>query len=190
MRPGLPPDGLLSFFYDVEGQPGGSAEDRGGWAVAWTPAPERLARRPATAGALPSCRATFEARLSLPGYGSPFRDALDLTDEELDAYDDLQGMIRAPHPEHQILGHPFPVQNGVADNAEVSFGGPLPEDREGAEYRRRQDAVRGWRLLLQVDSDNALGVSWGDSGMLYFLLRDDDLAARRFDAAWLVLQCY
>lgn len=30
---------------------------------------------------------------------------------------------------------------------------------------------------------------WGDLGRLYFWIRDDDLAARRFEKAWLILQC-
>jgi uncharacterized protein YwqG len=41
-----------------------------------------------------------------------------------------------------------------------------------------------------VDSDDAAGTMWGDSGMLYYWIRDDDLAARRFDRAWCVMQCY
>jgi len=30
---------------------------------------------------------------------------------------------------------------------------------------------------------------WGDLGRIYYWIRDDDLAARRFDRSWLVLQC-
>lgn len=34
------------------------------------------------------------------------------------------------------------------------------------------------------------GLMWGDAGCLYFRIRRDDLEARRFDQAWLILQCY
>ncbi len=44
--------------------------------------------------------------------------------------------------------------------------------------------------MLQVDSDDEAGMMWGDAGMLYYWIRDDDLAARRFDRAWCVMQCY
>ena len=31
---------------------------------------------------------------------------------------------------------------------------------------------------------------WGDGGMLYFWIREEDARAGRFDRAWAVLQCY
>jgi len=37
------------------------------------------------------------------------------------------------------------------------------------------------RLLLQVDSQDNNGMSWGRSGKLYFFLQESDLAARRWD---------
>jgi len=46
-----------------------------------------------------------------------------------------------------------------------------------------------WVLLLQLDSDDAAKIMWGDAGMLYFWIRRDDLAARRFDRTWFTLQC-
>ena len=53
-----------------------------------------------------------------------------------------------------------------------------------------QSGARDLRLLLQVDSMDAPRMMWGDVGMLYFLIRGEDLAARNFDAVWLTLQCY
>jgi uncharacterized protein YwqG len=46
-----------------------------------------------------------------------------------------------------------------------------------------------WVLLLQIDSDDATGMYWGDLGRIYVWIRKDDLRHGRFDAAWLVLQC-
>jgi uncharacterized protein YwqG len=46
-----------------------------------------------------------------------------------------------------------------------------------------------WRLLLQIDSDEEAGMMWGDAGRIYFWLRREDLAARKFDAAHAILQC-
>ncbi|UDQ99492.1 DUF1963 domain-containing protein [Lentisphaerota bacterium WC36G] len=31
---------------------------------------------------------------------------------------------------------------------------------------------------------------WGDSGMIYFWIRKQDLKARNFENVWLHLQCY
>jgi uncharacterized protein YwqG len=46
-----------------------------------------------------------------------------------------------------------------------------------------------WHLLLQVDSEQAAGMMWGDVGRLYYWIRSKDLKAGNFDNVWLVLQC-
>jgi len=46
-----------------------------------------------------------------------------------------------------------------------------------------------WRLLLQVASDDAPRMMWGDAGISYYWIRDEDLRERDFDRAWLILQC-
>ena len=33
-------------------------------------------------------------------------------------------------------------------------------------------------------------VMWGDAGIIYFWIRESDARARRFDASWVILQCY
>ena len=62
---------------------------------------------------------------------------------------------------------------------------------DGSTTRRRLKpvAVKGiegkvvadWCLLLQVDSDDAAGIMWGDAGRVHFWIRQDDLKARNFD---------
>ena len=62
------------------------------------------------------------------------------------------------------------------------------------EHPRTAELMPGahdWRLLLQVDSDPShFDTYWGDNGKLFFWIQRDDLEARRFDRAWMVLQCY
>ena len=55
--------------------------------------------------------------------------------------------------------------------------------------RRLAPGEKDWRLLLQVDTDEQLGLMWGDCGLIYFWIREQDAAARRFDRAWVILQC-
>lgn len=43
-------------------------------------------------------------------------------------------------------------------------------------------------LLLQIDSDDDAGWSWGDVGCLYLFIDRDDLATGRFDRAVLHAQ--
>jgi uncharacterized protein YwqG len=55
----------------------------------------------------------------------------------------------------------------------------------------KPDDLNGLRLFLQLDSytDGKKWAEWGDSGTLYFLIRDADLAARRFDRCAFEMQC-
>ena len=49
-----------------------------------------------------------------------------------------------------------------------------------------------WLLLLQLSTVTKGDFEWmfGDCGMLYFYIRKDDLAAKRFDKMQFSLQCY
>ncbi|MGG7575788.1 DUF1963 domain-containing protein [Streptomyces sirii] len=44
-------------------------------------------------------------------------------------------------------------------------------------------------LLAQFDSDDDADMMWGDCGALYWLIRPEDLADRRFDRAMFTWQC-
>ncbi|WP_254885968.1 DUF1963 domain-containing protein [Streptomyces sp. NA02950] len=44
-------------------------------------------------------------------------------------------------------------------------------------------------LLAQFDSDEDTGMMWGDGDVLYWLIRPEDLAAGRFEAAVFTWQC-
>ena len=48
-----------------------------------------------------------------------------------------------------------------------------------------QAAATGWQLLLQVASDDAAAMMWGDLGQLYYLVRRPDHP----DEALLTMQC-
>ena len=71
------------------------------------------------------------------------------------------------------------VTNGI-------YMGDDPGDNPRLARLRRGAA--DWQLLLQVDSDPTTGMTWGDNGQLYFWIRRQDLAARKFDQAWLICQ--
>jgi Domain of unknown function (DUF1963) len=95
-------------------------------------------------------------------------------------YEALHDM-RDARPGHQVGGHPDPVQLGDSVQLEA-------EQIERA-VRGAGDPADGWRLLAQVDSDDAAKMMWGDVGKLYFMIRPDDLQARRFDHARFTWQC-
>ncbi|OWJ65820.1 YwqG family protein [Inquilinus limosus] len=175
LDPDIPVAGRLVFFYDVEQQPEGvNPEDSAGWVVLHDTADASTLSR-----IVPPSDAVSSFR-PLRGHGraavSPVPeeeafpsdrsdpDRASLVEWYSDRYDALLGRIdwRA----HQAGGHPDQIQLG-----------PQPG-------RKAED----WILLMQIDSDHRSGMTWGDSGMLYVWIRREDLQARRFDRARVILQ--
>ena len=101
--------------------------------------------------------------------------------------DDMESGMR-----NKLLGHADPVQGGMELECEyvthrINCGTP-----DGYRIARSQGLDKNasrWNLLLQVESNEELGMMWGDLGRLYLWITDEDLAARQFENCWLVLQC-
>jgi uncharacterized protein YwqG len=112
-----------------------------------------------------------------------------LLDDIVDSYDEdiSDGFHLFGHP--GIIQSPMRVECHLASHG-VYVGNPESYETDAAQ-KLLEDDVDDWNLLLQLDSDDdEPGFIWGDCGRLYFWIRDADLAARRFDCTWCVLQCY
>jgi uncharacterized protein YwqG len=66
----------------------------------------------------------------------------------------------------------------------------VPEGYSSPKRMALEAGVKDWRLLLQIDSDDDARMMWGDSGRLYFWVREDEARRGDFSGAWMVLQCY
>ena len=177
----LPPRGLLSFFYDADLQPWGfDLKDRGSWRVHFEPDPEAAARRDPPAG--------------LPD-GSLFPEVpVEMSEVETQADDDPEEEEEGdfPAPRHQILGHPAAIQGDMRlECALVTHGLSTGDGSAYSDPRAKalQATAAQWRLLAQIDSDDAAAMMWGDLGRLYFWITEDALARRAFDECWVILQC-
>ncbi|WP_369217163.1 YwqG family protein [Streptomyces flavofungini] len=86
---------------------------------------------------------------------------------------------------HQLGGTPQSVQDPVELEVARAALGP------GTDWHdpRLVDEMREWVLLAQFDTDDAADMMWGDGGCLYWLIRRDDLAERRFEKALFTWQC-
>ena len=96
----------------------------------------------------------------------------------------------------QLLGWPDIIQNNMTLECElVSRGHYLGGSWESVPQEERDalrvPSVQDWRLLFQLDmvASGDFELMFGDCGRIYFYIRREDLLARRFDRAWLVLQC-
>lgn len=198
---GFPEDGMLLFFYDANQSTWGfDPKDAGSFAVIHIDAPGRTAPSqwppdlPPHARYSPLSLSPEEAMLLPPGESVLVED-LELEDGQQDGYDNL---IEQMSDDEEFLsscvlgGHPDQIQGDMTlDCALVAAGlycgdGTAFKDPRLPSFRRE---ARKWRLLLQVPSVEPAGMMWGDAGSLYYWIHEDDLRARRFDRAWMILQC-
>jgi hypothetical protein len=179
----LPSGGLLSFFCDAHDA---EEPDAGAWRVLYTPAEASLKRAPIPDavpedGIFTECGLTPRPGVSLPYHDEPQILALELSWDESDAYLDVRDPGDPSGPtEHRLLGWPDPVQNAEME---------LECQRATAGLDWDWSAAAEWRLLLQLASDDDAGMMWGDLGLLYFWIRERDLAARDFSRVWMITQC-
>jgi uncharacterized protein YwqG len=195
----LPVSGALLFFYDLLDQPWGyDPADRGGAVVlhvADLEAPLAIQDRD-DQGMVVSIShrdiAFRNIRTSPPSDHDEVQ-ALQLTDEELDALFELEAAVFQEHPRHQVAGYPSPVQGSDMDlECQLVTHGLYCGNSSGYEDARAsalREGAKDWRLLFQFDSDDELGVMWGDAGMLYFWVQQHAASRGDFSNAWLVLQC-
>ncbi|MGH3491762.1 MAG: DUF1963 domain-containing protein [Sciscionella sp.] len=92
----------------------------------------------------------------------------------------------AEAPNHQIAGYARPVQGSVEHEAARAAYPVKSEEALAARAALAEQLI----VLAQLDSDYRNEMSWGDAGMLYWLIRPEDLAARRFDAALFTWQSH
>ena len=84
-----------------------------------------------------------------------------------DLSEDEEAYSLLSHQGHQLLGHPFEIQDDPL--------AMLPD---------------GVGLILQVASDDQLGWTFGDLGMLYFMANLEAFAQGRLEEVHYAFQCY
>ena len=204
----LPDDGILSFFYDLETMTWGfDPEDKGSARVFYFPKntvvrtaeiPEELDEE----FVIPELAVHFEPHVSLPGYGDKDEELGLSRDEDLEwdefmecrenaGGDDIEELTK-------LFGYPNVIQNPMEEECEACSRGFRQGNQEDyatiseAEKADIAEKAKDWILLFQmstVDTED-YELMFGDCGSIYFWIRRDDLIERKFDKAWLVLQCF
>jgi uncharacterized protein YwqG len=199
----LPRVGMLSFFYDLQEQPWGyDPEDQDGFRVVYFANIAVLGSRyiPDQSQPIPICALQFSPCLTAPSPWSKvyenFQSRLAFTPDEEDNYftfiEKLDELAYPKGRQHRLLGHSANIQGDMQLEAQLVTHGINCGDSEGyrsAKAKQLEAGADDWRLLLQLDSDRTASLTWGDAGMLYFWIRQQDLQARAFDRVWMDLQC-
>jgi uncharacterized protein YwqG len=196
----LPRSGVLHFFYPVDGdQPWGlDPNDKGGAVVLFTPS-RKLARADIPpdleeSAIIPSQPVVIRPFASLPPPDSASYESLGLSEDQAKAYEEM--MSRLPgdwipgQPSHFLLGHAH-ESGGMQLQCQLVTHGLYCGDQTGYEDPKAEElapAATDWRLLLQIDSDHELNLSFGDAGILHFWIRREDLQQRRFDHTWMTVE--
>lgn len=196
----LPESGTLLFFYfDGLGESSVAYTDPDsvfhGTRVLHVPADAELVPRAAPVGTSPFPRLDLGGNLIatapdnenttlIAAYGDP-NDPVGYVDypttdpDGTGFWDDVSAFRRDNWPHHRIGGYSLPVQGAVEPEGAEAFHPGKEEQAEAARKELATDLV----LLIQIDSDPRSGMAWADAGRLYWMIRREDLAARRFDKA-------
>jgi hypothetical protein len=212
----LPDRGWLAFFFLLEGDC--REAGRGGARVLSFDvprdtlvrhAPPERRRPPAglpSVGTLPSRSPSFHVRrhafpqLDSPFYtlltGRPFEREAEWRAVETEAVETYAFL--APYAHDGFPPDARDARDRLLGYADVCQSDPyqacamraesIPNDRWYARTTRERAAES--MLLFQADSSSGAGVSYGDAGIVHFLVRPEDLAARRFDRVEGELQCH
>ena len=200
----LPDHGLLSFFYETDTQCWGyDPNDKGCARVYWFEDMSALSAAdfPADMGEdfkFPMVKIQIAQKTSYPSW-TDFSEVFP-DEKDYDAFDLVWNELTDETPENrsQLLGWPDVIQNSMFDECDLASQGYYLGDGHGwnkipkAIRQQAEETARDrWMLLFQLDTveQGNFELMFGDCGHIYFYITKEDLAARRFDRIWLILQC-
>ncbi|MGN1408961.1 MAG: YwqG family protein [Eubacteriales bacterium] len=200
----LPAGGILYFFYDcsAENMPWGfDPEDSGGRVVYYyggdlselerKKSPEDIGENE-NGCVFGAAVLSFRTEFDIPGPDIPAGEALGLTGDEQEKYWELMEEVSEPVI-NKLLGYSDNIQGEMELECELVTNGLYCGNSSGYDKGRKMGLEKNagrWRLLLQVDSNEDIGMMWDDCGRVYLWITDEDLAAMRFENTWVILQCY
>jgi len=193
----LPQQGMLWFFYDAQQQTyGADPADRGGWRVLFTTSDTPALQRTPFPASLPAesrftaCSLSFTSEITLSQQPQMDIPQYDWTADEQQKYENL--LATFPNPtdhasiHHRLLGNPDTIQDDMREQCQLVSHGIT--DSGDPKATALLNGAKDWQLLLQIDSDEHLGMRWANTGMLYYWIAAADLQAQHFNTTWLVLQ--
>jgi hypothetical protein len=104
---------------------------------------------------------------------------------------ELAGNLARPKALHQLGGYPDEIQSErMAVSAEFTARGLATPAFSASFPPEVSSRVEAWRLLLQIDSDDATGMGWMDGGRLYVFILEADAQAGNFSRIVTIAQTH
>lgn len=206
--PTLPAEGRLLLFYDFWEMPEEFVPEASvGWQLIWDQTPvSGLVRAPIPAELSSISNDEWScvfraAQISTRSVITPIPpndkswDAFPLDDDEaLETYQEWLEQFGRPdrydRDNHQIGGFPQTLQNGLQARAQLAANGVYCGASEVWQTDTAKELLKSaqeWRLVLQIGVDRHAGIK--PPGAYYVIMREQDIAARRFDLARVTYQC-
>ncbi len=201
----LPSKGMLSFFYECESfRWGFDPEDKGAVRVFYF---EDLTNFiafdvPGTLNEeyiIPEIAVKFKKTKTYPNVEE--LEKFSNVECDWDDYEKVLGELGVNIDEdlynHMVLGYADVIQGEMLSECERVSRGLYCGDPESYQNTPAEvtadinDKARDWTLLLQLSTITKNDFEWmfGDCGMLYYYIKKEDLAEKRFDNVWFSLQC-
>ena len=187
----LPKKGILSFFYDIEGQPWGLEKgERAGSRVFFF---EDIGLLQETACSdndnspieLPLLEIKYECENSYPSWEEYNYLKCNMSTEDIKVYCDVLKELgyESVYERSKLLGWADVIQNSMIQTCEKMI---YNEKIDGASV-----LLDKWQLLLQLNSiaNEKIELLFGDCGNIYFYINKMDLINNNFENTWTILQC-
>jgi uncharacterized protein YwqG len=193
----LPPKGQLWFFYasqqDIYGD---DPANKCAWQVLFTESDlEHLQRLTAPSqlpqdGQFKPCSLSYASELTLAVQPELEIPGLQWDNNQQKKYDTVFAAFHKDDdfsiPHHRMLGFADVLQDDMRAQSQLYSLGIT--DWDTPEAKKLAQSANDWQLLLQVDTDEAIGMRWASSGRLYYWAKEADLQAGQMGDTWLVLQ--
>ena len=197
----LPDSGMIYFFYDcsMDGMPWGfdPADAAGKKVFYYDGDMSQLKRRNAPedmdeyGGVFGSARMRFSMKYDLPRPDSIAGEKLGFSGDVREKYWGVIDTVSCGL-DNKMLGYANDIQGSMELECELVSHGLYCGDPNGymeGKKRGLDKNTEHWELLLQIDSNESLGMMWGDCGRLYFWITAEDMETKQFGKSWLILQC-
>jgi uncharacterized protein YwqG len=192
----LPPKGLLWFFYAAQQDVyGDDPSNKGAWQVLFADSVEQLQRLPVPAQ-LPQearfkpCSLSYATELTLAVQPELEIPGLQWNNDEQKKYDTVFAAFHEQDdtsvPQHRMLGFADVLQDDMRVQSQLNSNGIT--DWDSSKAKRLAQEANEWQLLLQVDTDEQIGMHWASVGRLYYWIKGSNLRAGQVRTTWCVLQ--